>query len=93
MSINLHLQEGENGPEVGLWQTPTHITLMCMSVNPVDGEPDGGHEAVRRRYLHWVDSQQSRVYESEEDLRLMKSRITKHKREVLSVNNPYFFSI
>jgi hypothetical protein len=93
MSINLHLQDGPDGPEIGLWQTPTHITQICLSVNPVDGKPDGGHEAVRRRYLCWVDSEMNGTYESEEDLRWMRSRVKEHRNQVLAVKNPYFFCI
>lgn len=93
MSVNLYLQDGPDGPETDLWQTPTHITNMCLSINPADGEPDGGHEAVRRRYLHWVDSELNGVYQSEEDMNWLRKKIADHKSEVLSVKNPHFYCI
>jgi hypothetical protein len=53
MSMNLHLTEGEEGLEINLWQTPTHITDLCLSYDK-NGTPDGGMAGVmrRRRRIH-----------------------------------------
>ena len=42
MSMNLGCDE------MDLWQTPTYITDMCMSLDD-NGNPDGGMEGVRKR--------------------------------------------
>jgi hypothetical protein len=47
MSFNLTLRVRESE----LWQTPTWVTLMCLSYNPKTTEPDGGHEGVSSRFV------------------------------------------
>ena len=87
--MNLTLHDGEDGPEVELWQTPTFITWMCLSYNP-EQEPDGGHEGVRRRYLEWVKSNLGGVWEDKDDFEYLKERIEKHTKLIESVKDPYF---
>lgn len=90
MSINLTLHDGENGPEINLWQTPSWVTWMCLSYNPETQEPDGGHESVRRRYELWVRSHLDGVWEKSEDFEYEKGRIEDHLEIVNSVSQPYF---
>ena len=85
MSMNLHC-EG-----LDLWQTPTHITYMCMSVNPKTGESDGGMEGVRRRYITWVRSRADGAYDSAEDAAAQYALVNEHMAYVMSVKNPQFF--
>lgn len=91
MSFNLYLSEGEDGQKIDLWQTPTWVTMICMSYNPETGEPDGGHEAVRRRYIEWVKSHTYGKWDSLEDLEWEHERIQIHVKKVLSVKNPFFY--
>lgn len=90
MSFNLTLSEGYSGPSVELWQTLTWVTLICLSYNPTTNEPDGGHEGVRRRYLHWVESQANSVWKDPEDLANIHDKIREHRETVIAVNDPYF---
>jgi hypothetical protein len=89
MSMNLTLHAGEDGPQIDIWQTPTFITLMCLSYNPETKEPDGGQEGVRRRYLEWVESHLTGVWEDDE-FELQKERVEEHTKLINSVENPYF---
>ena len=91
MSLNLTLHEGKNGPEIPLWQTPSHITFMCLSINSKETqEYDGGQEGVRRRYLHWVNSFTSGSWEKREDLEHMIEDVEEHIELVKSVKDPHF---
>jgi hypothetical protein len=90
MSLNLTLNEGKNGPEIPLWQTPTWFTLACLSHNPETDEFDGGHDGVRRRYIKWVESHTSRGWENYEDLEREKERVESHVKIINSIENPYF---
>jgi len=86
--MNLTLHDGEDGPEIELWQTPTHITWMCLSYNPETKEPDGGHEGVRRRYLEWVKGQLPHI--DDDFYYWQKDRIKEHTGVINSVKQPYF---
>lgn len=90
MSMNLTLHNGENGPQIELYQTPTWVTWMCLSYNPETQKPDGGHESVRRRYELWVRSSLDGVWKNSEDFDYQKERIEKHLKVVNSVKKPYF---
>ena len=90
MSMNLTRHDGEDGPELPLWQTPTHITWMCLSYNPKTKRPDGGHEGVRRRYLLWVESHLNGTWKSSEDLDHMRASVRDHTAAVLAVKRPRF---
>jgi len=90
MSLNLTLCEGEDGPDIELWQTPTFITQMCLSYDAVTGQPDGGHEAVRKRYIFWVKSQLNGVYDTPEDFESQQILVESHVTLVQSVKDPRF---
>lgn len=87
MSMNLHC-EG-----IDLWQTTSHITEMCLSIDPDTGEPDGGMEGVRRRYATWVRSHTSGVWHSEAEYAEMKAAVETHLKELYSIAVPEFFSM
>ena len=61
MSMNLTCDEME------LLQTPTFITWMCLSYNPISKQPDGGWQGILRRYEYWVEAQSNGAYESKKD--------------------------
>ena len=90
MSLNLTLNEGKNGPEIPLWQTPTWFTMACLSHNPETDEFDGGHNGVRRRYIKWVESHTSGVWKNSEDLKREKERVESHTKLINSINEPCF---
>jgi len=75
---------------VELWQTPTYITWMCLSYDPVTGEPDGGHEGVRRRYIMWVESSTDGVWKDVNDLELTRRCVEEHLKIVNSIEEPRF---
>lgn len=93
MSMNLCLQEGEDGPNVDLWQTPTFITYMCLSYDLETGEPDGGHKAVLKRYIMWLESLTDGVWKDREELEWQMERIKDHIATVRSVKDPYFYAM
>ena len=90
MSMNLTLNNGEDGPSIDLWQTPTWVTWVCLSYDPATRQPDGGHDAVRRRYAQWVQSHTNGVWTDPEDLEWERERIIDHLETVLAVENPHF---
>ena len=91
MSMKLTLHNGEYGPQIDLWQTPTWVTWICLSYDPDSGVPDGDHGGVRRRYIMWVEgSLSSRIWPDEEELELEQERIKSHIETVNSVENPHF---
>jgi hypothetical protein len=87
MSMNLHC-EG-----IDLWQTPTYITEMCLSINPHTREPDGGMAGVRRRYAFWVRDYTSGVWHSDAEYQAMKNAVQDHLSELYSIADPKFFSM
>jgi hypothetical protein len=86
--MNLCCFEGKK--EIDLWQTPTHITYMCLSINP-SGKYDGGEEGVRRRYLIWVEAQANGAWKDPEDLAYMEECIREHTKKIRSLKKPRFF--
>jgi len=90
MSMNLYLSEGEEGPEIRLWQTPTFVTEMCLSYK--DGHPDGGMEGVLRRYQIWVRSHADGIWNSKEELEMMRARVRSHIDEIQDVKDPFFWA-
>jgi len=90
MSTNLYLSEGEEGPEISLWHTPTWITDLCLSYDK-NGVPDGGMEGVMRRYEIWVRSYQNGVWKTKEDLDAMCERVNAHLKEIQTVKDPFFW--
>jgi hypothetical protein len=90
MSFNLTLNSGKDGPEIPLSQTPTWITFICLSYNPRTNQPDGGHKAVRKRYIMWLKSSLQNGSWDPEDLELQKEIIDDQIKLINSVKNPYF---
>jgi hypothetical protein len=90
MSMNLHLSEGEEGPEINLWQTPTHITDMCLSYDST-GKPDGGMAGVMRRYVVWVRNHTNGVWSSKKDFTAMRERVDDHLEAIRAVKDPFFW--
>jgi len=86
MSMNLHCDG------IDLWQTPTYITYMCMSFDR-DGNPDGGMEGVRKRYLIWVRSHLDGVWRDEKQYEFEKMNVDRHCAQVMALENPEFFCI
>lgn len=86
MSMNLHCDE------MDLWQTPTYITYMCMSLDD-NGNPDGGMEGVRKRYLMWVRSRLNGVWHDDEEYEIEKMIVQEHCEQVLALENPEFFIV
>ena len=90
MSMNLTLHDGEDGPQIDLWQTPTWVTWICLSYDPDTGTPDGDHAGVRRRYIVWVEGHLNGLRKDEEELEWERERIKEHLETVNSVENPHF---
>ena len=86
MNLMLH----SFGVEIPLRQTPTSITWMCLSYNPITLEPDGGMEGVRRRYLLWLDGTLTGKWDSIEDLNYAREDIKEHKAKIMEVQDPQF---
>ena len=84
MSMNLTCRGIE------LWQTPTYITWMCLSYDPETGQPDGGHEGVRRRYIMWVESSTDGVWKDANAFELQRRAVEEHIHIVKSIPDPEF---
>ena len=84
MSMNLHCDE------MDLWQTPTYITYMSMSLDN-NGNPDGGMEGVRKRYLMWVKSRLNGVWRDQEEYEIEKMNVEEHCAQVMALEDPEFF--
>ena len=98
MSMNLHCEvpaiNGRDWRVFDLWQTPTYITRMCLSLDE-NGDPDGGMEGVRRRYLIWLESLTIGRWDEHEidDRYELKRNIEEHKEEILALENPQFYTV
>ena len=84
MSMNLHCNK------IDLWQTPTHITYMCMINN--DGKIEyelTGKKALRALYIYieWVKGLCDGVWKKDEDLKNCHDRINFHKKELNEIFN------
>ena len=90
MSLNLTLHDEETGEEIFLWQTPTWVTEICLSYDPVTKEPDGGQEGVRRRYIRWIKAQLNGIWHTEEELETQKEKVEQHLEKVNAVKRPHF---
>lgn len=88
MSMNLTCSVG--GHEVSLWQTPTFITYMCLSINPKTKKPDGGHAGVRRRYILWVESTLNGVWRDQDDLDAQREAVREHTDMIKKLKSPRF---
>ena len=72
MSMNLHCKQ------MDLWQTPTHITYMCISNN------NGGWKGIKYRYTQWVESHSNGCWENIEQLEEMRRGIKEHIKQLNS---------
>jgi hypothetical protein len=73
--MNLHCNK------IDLWQTPTHITYMCL----VPEDP----VLALKMYTIWVESTTSGVWESSDALMLARDNVHSHIDEVNKIiNNP-----
>ena len=96
MSMNLGCKEIE------LWQTPTHITYMCLSIQKHGGWPDGGWEGVRYRYIEWLKSQADGLWSddprhgnrrgSHKEYDERNDFIKKHIKELMAAKSLTFFA-
>lgn len=59
MSMNLHVVN--HNPPVQLFQTPTWISYLIYSADE-DGNPHGGMEAVRERYIMWLRHERQSLF-------------------------------
>ena len=84
MGMNLHCDETD------LWQTPTYITDMCMSLDD-NGNPDGGMEGVRKRYLMWVRGRLNGAWRTKEDYEIEEMIVQEHCELVMALENPQFY--
>ena len=78
MSMNLFMKKDKTA--IDLWQTPTHITHMClMSDTSIEAEVTG-KKAVRamRCYMEWVRSTLNGVWDDPELLKSAQERVTEH---------------
>lgn len=62
MSMNLVCDEFE------LLQTPTWVTDICLSWDPVYKCSDGGWQGILRRYIIWVEGCINGSYKTQRDL-------------------------
>lgn len=85
MSMNLHCNK------MDLWQTPTWVTDICMSINPKTNKPDGGHNGIRRRYIRWVESHVERKFYATDIFNELEKNIRIHLKELLSCIRPRFY--
>ncbi len=87
MSMNL------SEKTVNLRQTPTNISYMCMS-NDGFGNPDGGMEGVRRRYLWWCrycsQNEHNSCRDGVEAQRMITESWDDHIAEVEAIETPRF---
>ncbi len=88
MSMNLVAFVGKE--EVNLYQTPTHITYMClMNKDGLIEHELTGDEAKRALflYLEWVKSTNNGVWEDEEALESARQRLGFHVSSIMEIIN------
>ena len=84
MSMNLKCNR------MDLWQTPTWVTYVCMSLND-KGKPDGGHKGVARRYVRWVRSHAQGVFREPGQLESVREDIVEHLVEFDALKGARFY--
>lgn len=85
MSMNLYLRV--DGKEVDLYQTPTHVTRMCLA----DGESFGYKWDVKGKrakqavtaYCHWVQSCSYGKYNSGEEAVDARKLVDQHIKGII----------
>ena len=84
MSMNLYIKV--DGECLNVYQTPTHITYMCLVNSKNEIKPSiTGKKALRvvYAYLYWVDSTSDGIYETIEDAQCQRSVVRKHREYIL----------
>ena len=85
MSMNLHITAGCE--DIFVYQTPTHITYMCMmdGSGKVAGELKGA-QAMRAIacYIEWVKSRGNGVYKSHKEAEEIRRDISEHIAHIKS---------
>ncbi len=85
MSMNLHCNK------LDLWQTPTHITYMCMMTHEGVYSELNGNDAIRalRIYMQWVSSFIPMICTQDDKKRIeeLQQRVDSHLEEVQNVLN------
>ena len=79
MSMNLHITA--NGEELYVYQTPTHITYMCMMSEDGTIADELKGEKARRAiagYILWFKSRLDDVYQSEADRKGVSAAVYEH---------------
>ncbi len=88
MSMNLIAFIGKE--EVDLYQTPTHITYMClMNKDGLIEHELTGDEAKKALflYLEWVKSTNNGVWEDEEALESARQSLNYHVKSIMEIIN------
>jgi hypothetical protein len=84
MSMNLYCDK------VRLWQTPTWVTNICLSLDE-NGNPDGGMDGVKRRYKIWVSGTLNGRWNSIDELEFRREEVKEHINELDSYRNLKFY--
>lgn len=84
MSLNLTCNQCE------LLQTPTAVTFECLAFDPVTGEPKGGHEGVRQRYIAWLEKMHQQLITSAEYDPERGSHYAEEIKYIKTLVNPEF---
>lgn len=66
--------------EVELWQTPTWVTDICLSIRKAGNMPDGGWEGVLFRYKAWIQSHSQGRWNNREAFNAMNASIDEHMK-------------
>ena len=84
MSMNLYIRV--DGKDLNVYQTPTHITYMCLVDSNGKIKPEVyGKKALRaiHTYLLWVDQKSDGVYEDAAHAKSAKNYVEEHKKYIL----------
>lgn len=86
MSMNLHCQEVE------LWQTPTHITKMCIETVTEDGKIiEDNWKSILHKYTLWAQSTLDGVYSTEEEAKEAHEHLEEHIKDLTYYPELHFF--
>lgn len=82
MSMNLYIKF--DGQKIDVYQTPTHITYMCLMADTGRKFEMRGKEAKRavNCYLEYVGGLMNRSYDSEEEMNDYCDPIREHIRNI-----------
>jgi NMD protein affecting ribosome stability and mRNA decay len=86
--MNLYIEV--DGLDIDVWQTPTHITEMCLMDHEGRWMHEvSGNDALRAVfcYTSWVESTLNGKYDSEEDFNQKRYMVQSHIKETLDAVN------